>query len=139
MKKIFLILLSFLMLISLNGCNSDNNEKDNVSDKQETKDDTIELFSDDTKIVFNFYDTYKLVFYHENNKITKGEMVYELDSVEAATASALVLEKNKETSNVDKVTQNGKYIFCTLNPKEYEGLTLEDIKQTYSTLEEIKK
>ncbi|MDO5569609.1 MAG: hypothetical protein Q4G04_05850 [bacterium] len=150
MKKIkMLAVLSFISLL-LVGCgqttnnNTANESGSTTSEKSlnqtENVSEDVELYSDDTKLVFNFYDTYKIVYYYSGNTITGLEWYYTYDSVEVATVSLAAINANLTSDDqVESVTQNGRHIIVKMKPAAYEGMTTEEVKSTYSYLEQVYK
>lgn len=135
MKKILIMMLVCSMFF-ITGCGTDKNIPDEENNQQQSNS-NIELYSDNTKIV---YDTgaYKLVYYYSGNDITGYEMYYDFGSVELATISKASIEEDLDSS-VATVVQNGKYLIVKFHESEYEGLTVEGVRATYAAFEESKK
>ena len=141
-KKYVLGLLVIISLFMITACG--NKEKldediinDNSEDNKEEKYDDLELYSDDTKIVFARGQE-KVVFYYKGNEIT-GEHTYFDYQSKALAQMALTALNSSENENIAKAYVNGKYLVIEYNENEYGALTLEDVKLTYSYLEEVKK
>ncbi len=99
-----------------------------------------ELYSDETKIVYNNEDEYKIVIHKDGDKITGIEHYYSFETEEEATLAISELT-NKYNANEDfeQIIQNDRYIKVLFKKESYETLTLTDIKEQYSNLEEIIK
>lgn len=156
MKKILLCVLSMIICFSLVGCTQEkkeeiglddllnifeNNEesdssKDSSSDKNTEEE--IKLYSDDSKLVFNFYDIYNLVYYFEKDKITGLEYYYNYSTEELATYAKASLEQEKD-EEVKSIVQKGKYIIVTFKESAYKDMTVDEVKQTYSYLDQVLK
>lgn len=151
MKKVGKLLLVLFISLSLMACSKEENEPipgnndapientDNSENQGDADDlENLNLYSDDTKIVFNFNDVYNIVYYYEGNEITGMEYYYNYQTSEVAAYAKAGIEASKD-ENVESVIQKGQYIIVKFNEKEYNDYTLEEIKQTYSYLEEVKK
>lgn len=87
--------------------------------------------------------SYDIYYHGEDGNITAHESYYEF--VDAATAQAALpdYEKIKEQDSefVSEVKLDGKYIIMVATPVQYEGLTVEFVKQwseiDYSELESL--
>ena len=142
MKKKFIFgILVCLMLTFLVGCGN----KEVPLDEKEPNDSTtepgeaiedIELYSDDTKIVYNYNDLYKLVYYHDGTNITGLENYYEMENSAVAAYTKTSLASTYPNATL---TQKGRYVIITYNESEYKDLTLEEVKETFSFLQEIQK
>lgn len=146
MKKIILVcLLIMTTCFALMGCNKEKNtgtEQENLESNQNKNVQVInpELYSSDTKVVFNYYNQYLIVFYFENNKIVGEELYYDFgDSETAASSVALMKDKYATEEAVNSVNQEGQYIIVRYSTKAYKNLTLSEVKKNYSYLEEVKE
>ena len=154
MKRYILFGLSFLLsLFLIVGCgnkvdnsNVTNNNLDNTSNNitdnndrtsSTSKDEEIELYSDDTKIVFANAGG-RIVYYYEGDTIT-GYRVY-LDYGDNATAKfALANLDWQEDETIKNAFAEGKYVVVEYSESEYENQTVTDVRALYSYLEEIQK
>ena len=142
-KKYLLGLLIVVSLFMVTACgkekdNEENNGEDigsitNEDDNNEYED--LELYSDDTKLVFARADG-KVVFYYSGNEITGETAYFNYQSNALAKIALNTLEKNE---NIANTYVQGKYLVVEYNENQYGTLTLEDVKLTYSYLEELKK
>ena len=142
-KKYVLGLFIVISLFMLTACGSkekqdddianDTNEETNLQDEYAD----LELYSDDTKIVFARGQE-KIVFFYKGNSII-GEHAYFDYQTNALANLALKAINSSENENIAKAYVNGKYLVIEYNENEYGSLTLEDVKLTYSYLEEVKK
>ena len=152
-RKILFSLLVVLSLFLVVGCgsknttaenatssNKDNDVVDNNKDTDTNKDDdniNIDLYSDDTKIVFASGEG-KLVFYYEGDKITAYHAYIDYGSASLAQTAYTALNANEE-DNIKKAYVKGHYLVVEYEDSEFEGLSLEDIRKSYSFLEEVQK
>ena len=141
MKKIFYVLGVILVSILLFGCGN-NNKKDKEKEVIESPiEKTIKnLYTDDTKLVYDNGGIYKLVFYYSNNEITGLEHYYEYkDENEASSQYEKDIESLENNASIKEISKSGKYVVYTLSSNEYEGKTVEDIKNIYSFLMPVYK
>lgn len=141
MKKILFCLLICLVSFTLTGCG--DKEKTNESDVNDTNnndvsDIDVDLYSDDTKLVFDFNNIYKIVYYYEGSSITGLEYYYNYEDVATAKyAISMIKSQYEELDTVESVKQNGKYIVIKFKEEEFNDTTVEEVKQTYSYLKQI--
>ena len=142
-KKFLFFLLIISFVITLSGCSKSeeevledlNNEIDKIEEKSNSEDD-IELYSDDTKIVFAT-ENGMIVFYYEDDRITAYHAYLNYnDSTTAKYALDILKMSNDET--IENAYVKGKYVVLEYKESEYENMSLEDVKLTYSYLKEIK-
>lgn len=145
-KKILVCLFVSVMCFNLTGCGKEealNNEdiKKQVDSNTESEEDyNIKLYSDDTKMVFNFSGIYYVTYYYSGDKITGLEYVYDCGDKSTAKLTEASIKANYETvDNVKSVDRKGKYVIITWTEEEYKDDTVEEIKETYSYLEEVQK
>lgn len=132
MKKYLKIALVVLVCVVLVGCGCNKKENGKDKKKEET---AFNLYTDDTKLVYKNKDLYKIVFYYEGNNITGVEHYYEYKDENEAK---LQYEKDKETyknnTTIKTIKQVDKYVVYVMNESEYEGKTVESVKNDYSYL-----
>lgn len=127
-----------------------NNHQPNTSNEQPTttEENTTseefpnydELYSDETKIVYNCEDKYKIVIHKDGDKITGIEHYYSFATEEEATLAIDELtNKYNVNKDFDQIIQHDRYIKVLFKEDSYETLTLTDIKEQYSNLEEVIK
>ena len=145
-KKILLSLLLVFFCFVLVGCGTeviDENEpvKEGARETEKDNDDKldIELYSDSSKIVYDFSGVYKLVFDYSGDKITGYSLYFQYNSVEEATYARESIKAQYEEAEVEDVSIKGKYVVVKYAPSVYEDLTVEAVKTTYSYLQEIYK
>lgn len=141
-KKLFLTLLSFILIFSLTACGDKTEEEDNTNEETENTStvgdlDDVELYSDDAKYVFELANT-KYVFYYSGNTITGYETYVGYDTKEAASIAYAAL-RTQDLESVDKYYLKGKYIVFKWKESEYADLSVEDIKLSHSYMKELKK
>ena len=158
-KKILFCLIAVIMCFTLVGCGkeeqkqsgvlddiiesfsnseSDNNNdsKNKENDKTNATIDEIKLYSDNTKMVFNFYDQYNIVYYYSGEEITGLELYYDYKTEDMAKLSKATLEQSQDPE-VKSIVQKGQYVIITYNEEAYKDMTVEEVKQTYSYLEQV--
>ena len=156
-RKILFSVLAIIMCLTIVGCgkeekqnnilgdiienftNSENNDKDDSSKNNDDKDtslDEIKLYSDDTKMVFNFYDQYNIVYHYKGDTITGLELYYDYGTEELAKISKSAIEQTQDYE-IKSVVQKGRYVIVTYNEEAYQDMTVEEVKQTYSYLEQV--
>jgi hypothetical protein len=117
--------------------NTNSNTNTETSESEKTVYDDIELYSDDTKYVFEMGNT-KYIFYYSGDEITGYTTYTEYEDAETANAVYSLLKK-EDLTGVDKYYTKGKYIVYELNKSEYEDMKASDIKLAYSYMKEVKK
>lgn len=154
-KKILISVLVLFICFVLVGCGkTDENNEGNGSTRQdeteinnnqsETPDNTtqskeadIELYSDDTKIVFKS-EQGRDVYYYSGKTIT-AHHVY-IDYGTAANANiALSIVNNEENETIESAHVEGKYLVIVYEKSTYESLNVDTLRLVYSYLEELKK
>ena len=139
-KKVFLLLVILLCVVCLTGCGKSKEETVDEKAPIETKgsestEPDIELYSDDSKIVFESGNS-KLVYYYSGDTIT-GYTAY-VDYNDSATAKYAYNLVEKDES-IAKYYTKGKYLVVEYAKSEYENLTTSEVRALYSYLDEIKK
>lgn len=138
MKKVLLVCTLCFLSLLLVGCGCE--KKKPIKNKELTVEEQIEntisnLYTDDSKLVYKNGDLYKLVFYYENNEITGLEHYYEYEN---ETVAKEHYDKDKEElkniSSIKNIYLSGKYVVYKLVGEQYEGKTVEDIKNSYPFL-----
>lgn len=147
MKKLLFCLFIGLISFALTGCGErsqedinelgdiiNNNDKNNNNDNNTD----IKLYSDNTKLVFDFNSVYKIVYYHSGNKITGLEYYYDYqDATTASYAYSAIKANYTSEDSIESVKQNGKYIIVKFKEEEFADTTLEEVKETYSYLKQV--
>lgn len=153
-KKVLLgFLFSLIILLSV-GCGkeekdlngifggkgNDVTEKDNDNGSTPSDQvDEISLYSDDTKMVFDFMGVYKLVYYYSGDVITGLEYYFDYGAAATAAYSVATIKSTYQQENIKSVVQKGRYVIVTFNESEYASTTVEEIKSTFSFLAEVQK
>lgn len=145
-KKLLVGLFTIIICFALMGCgkqevlNNGGETKVENEPQNNNSEEILNLYSDDNKIVFNYTDVYYIIYYHEGEKITGLEYVYQYDNAETAKIAKTMLDSTyEEEDNVKDVVIKGKYIIITFTEEAYKDETLESVKTTYSYLEQIYK
>ena len=135
MKKIFGILLMSILLITLTGClNSNDNNKRTVSESSNAD---LNLYSDDTKYVYESDNTTH-VFYYEGDTITAYHTYVNYKEEELAKyAYDAVTQDMKE--EIDKYYVKGKYLVFEYKESAYSNLELSKLDKTYAYMKKIVK
>ena len=148
MKKLLTALLVLFLSFSLTACGKDENnnnsneknqeqgEVNNGENNEEALKD-IELYSDDTKMVFKIEDI-EAVYYYEGETITAYHAYAKYPTVADANI-ALAAAKQEENETIDKAYVKGTYLVIEYNKSLYENLTTSNVRLLYSALEQTKK
>ena len=151
MKKLLLTLFAVSLTFALTACgNKDTEEeknpnKENNTSEVETNDnnessanepsgETIQLYSDDTKMVFK-RDKTQLVFYYSGDEITAYHAYADYETAAAANFALSLIEKD---DTIDKVYTKGRYLVIEYAKSEYENLKTSEVRALYSYMEQIK-
>lgn len=110
------------------------------SNTQEQFPEYSEVYSDETKIVYNYNDKYRIIVHKDGDKVTGIEHYYNFENANNANNAleSLKLEYSSN-QNVEKIIQKGQYVKVLFNEKTYGNLTIADIRNKYSGLNEIIK
>lgn len=118
MKKILIILvLTFL----LTGCNKE----------------VLDLYSDNTKIVFEYYNT-KYVYYYSGSKVTNYYTYIDYGDNTSAKEAYKKIDKS-EYEGYKSISVKDRYIVIEWKKSEYEDLSIDDVKEAYSYMNIIYK
>lgn len=142
MKKIFLSLFLVITLFMITSCgkendNLDSNSGDSVLEHEQHVNDDIELYSDDTKYVFEMGNT-KYVFYYEGDTITAYHTYVNYGDSRTARYTYNFIKK-EDYPVADKYYVQGKYLVFEWNKSEYQNLKASTLRQAYSYMKEVKK
>lgn len=97
-----------------------------------------EIYSDDKKIVYNCDDKYKIIIYKDGDRITGIEHYYDFGTKDAASSVIGELKNDYfKQEHFDKLIQSDRYIKVTFDENMFKDLTLYNIKERYSTLQEV--
>ncbi len=150
MKKFILLIILLVATVGITGCgdnnldplkdlenyNNDNNDNNNNNDD----DFNINLYSDDTKLVYDFSGIYKIVYYYSGDTITGLEYYYDYESAEMANiAIAGIKSTYSSEDNIKSIDRKGSVIIIKFKEEEFEDLTVEEVKRTYSFLKEVQE
>ena len=147
MKKLLTALLVLFLSFSLTACGKDENNNSNENNQEQgevnngenneeaLKD--IELYSDDTKMVFKIEDI-EAVYYYEGETITAYHAYAKYPTIADANI-ALAAAKQEENETIDKAYVKGTYLVIEYNKSLYENLTTSNVRLLYSALEQTKK
>ncbi len=136
MKKFLKLTVITILCFVLVGCGCSKKEKKKEKSKEKEVSLAEKLYTNDSQLVFNNKDVYKLVFYYNSAKeITGYEHYYEFATEkEAEEEYKKVSEDLKNNVSIKKIERKGKFVIYTMNPSEYEGKTVSDIQESYSFL-----
>ena len=140
MKKA-LIIITIAVLLTGCGDNKSVSSVNNISENNSPEtSEKVELYSDDTKIVYKQSKGSYLVFYYDGNKIIGYELYLDYEDEETASVAYEVLKQDHSAyNNVKNINQKGQYVVIEYNENEYAAYSLDDVKRTYSTLEQVQK
>ena len=138
MKRLKLFVVVALCLFVV-GCSCEKKNKDNEKNenKKETQiEKTIKnMYTDEKKLVYDNNGIYKLVFYYKDDEITGLEHYYEYkDETEAEKKYKEDSENLKNNLSIKKISRSGKYVIYTMAGKEFEGKTVQEVKESYAFL-----
>ena len=151
-KKIFSLLLLVFMVLFVVGCgkketdennndNTNNNNQTEVEEKTQngnnTSYDEIELYSDDTKIVFKT-EQGRAVYSYEGQKITDYRVYIDYTTPSNANIALSVLNQ-EENETIESAHVEGRYLVIVYKKSTYESFTVDTLRMVYSYLEEMKK
>lgn len=77
-----------------------------------------------------------IVYTYDGDTITSLKTYFEYTSPEAAQAALDTIKTNPDFANAEV---NGKYIIVTSDPKQYEGLTVSDVKQQAAAIKQMQE
>ena len=150
MKKILIMIMVLgCGMLLMTGCGKDNetpsNENNNNNQQEQQggnqqQGTDLKWYSDDTKIVYKYFDEYLMVFYYSGNTITGLEYVFDYEHSDIADDVFEEFKTEEEKENdVASVVKDGQYIIVKYTEDHYKELTVESLKKLYSNFEEIKK
>ena len=143
MKKKFIIgLLLVCVLFTATACKKRNNANNNENEtpiennpvevQPQSNNTSNDLYSDDSKLVFQQGNT-KYVFYYSGESITGYKTYTEYEDPDTAQGAYEFL-KSQGNNNIS-VSNN--YLVMEFGPEEYANLTTNDIKSAYSYMTEV--
>ena len=152
MKKVLMCLLTVIICFTLTGCFTNQKEKlvkdiietdkkevedtkEKATESKTTDDEEINLYSDNTKLVFEIGNI-KHVFYYSGDNITAYHSYVEYDTKAQATTALAVAEKD---DTIKKMYVKGKYIIIEFNESQYKDLTVSQGKTAYAYMKEVKE
>jgi len=99
-----------------------------------------EVYSDETKIVYDYNNEYRIIVHKDGDEIIGIEHYYKFGSETEATnaLNSLKLEYN-DNINMENIVQKGQYVKVIFKEEMYENLTIPEIRKQYSQLSEIVK
>lgn len=109
----------------------------NNKEEQEEYPKYDELYSDDTKVVYEYKDDtgkqYKIVIHKdENNKVIGIEHYYEYKTNEEANSALITLkEEYKDNEFFDEILIDNNHIKITFKEDMYKDITIESLKEKY--------
>lgn len=151
MKKVLTTMLIVLSPFLLAGCGKEANDDDIINQVENNKQENnknissnensnLNLYSDDTRIVFNMQDVYYVVFYHNGTEIIGLEYIYKYPDIETAKIAETAIKQIYTASeDVEAIDLKGTEFRIKFKKSAYEGETVESIRLAYSYLEEMKK
>ena len=135
MKKIFCVLLMSLLLIALTGFIYKKKKKKRTISESSNAD--LNLYSDDTKYVYESDNTTH-VFYYEGDTITAYHTYVNYKEEELAKyAYDAVTQETLDT--VENYYVKGKYLVFEYKESEYIDLEPSKLDKTYAYMKKIQK
>ena len=107
-----------------------------IGNKTNLTSEEIELYSDDTKVVFLF-NKIRYVFYYSGDEITAYHTYVDYGDNATAKMAYSVIDREDET--IKNCYVDGRYVVFEWEESEYEGLTYSNLRTVYSYMEELKK
>ena len=146
-KKLLILALVLLAGFSFVGCSKKEEKKKEEEKKEEKKEENKKkkseeiknkLVSDDKKIVFKQEPATYIVYYYEKDNITSYAEY--IDYVNPADAEKAVKGYDEDMKNkrYESVKAEGQYVVVTHNKTEFDGWTLDAVKQAHKNLKEVK-
>jgi len=143
MKKflsVFMVCLLSFLLVGC-GCDKDKDKDKNKEENKETKKiaETIKsLYTDDEKLVYDNGGVYKIVFFYSGNEITGLQHYYEYENEADAESKFKEYQENyKNYASIKNISKVDKFVVLTMASSEYEGKTVDNIKESYSFLKPV--
>lgn len=93
----------------------------------------IELYSDDTKMVFKNGNS-QLVYYYSGDTITAYHAY--IDYEIATTAKYVATSVIEKDATIDKVYAKGRYVVVEYAKSTYEDTTATEVRKLYSAIEQ---
>ena len=116
---------------------NNNNQNEAGNNTTQNEDVDIELYSDDTKIVFKT-DQGRAVYYYSGKEITAYHVYIDYGSAANARIALSVLN-SEENETIESAQVEGKYLVIVYAKSTYETLNVDTLRMVYSYLEELKK
>lgn len=129
-------------VVSNNKTNTNSNQQSLPSEKTTTSTKEFynyeNLYSDATKIVYNYNDEYKVIIHKDGNRVTGIEYYYDYGTEEKALSALESLKKTYSSEEYfEQLLQKDRYVKVIFKDEMYKDLSIEQIKEKYSKLEEI--
>ena len=114
--------------------NSSNERLNRINDFPDYK----EVYSDESRIVYDYKDEYRIIIHKDGDEIIGIEHYYKFDNENLADQALSVLaDKYKFDNNIENIIQKGNYVKVVFKEDVYSNMTLADIKNKYKDLNEI--
>ena len=142
-KIIFFVVIATIICIGLTGCENKNG-KDTESNSETqpiVEINEIELFSDDKKIVYKDGEEF-LSYIYSGDTIVGYSRYKDCGDAKKANEELKTAEEQKTAEKDEKIIKiytTGKYLVIDYARSEFEGKTVDDIKNINAGLEEVKK
>ena len=140
MKKFLLTLLALFLATTLTACSSDeegsSESEGNTSGIKESDraNDTIELYSDSTKMVFKNGNT-QMIYYYSGEDITAYHAYIDYETAANANYALSLVEIG---DIVEKAYTKGRYLVVEYAKETFEDLKVSHVRTLYSYMEQTK-
>lgn len=130
--------------IKTNSVNNTTNQTNSPSNEQKNTieyfPDFKEVYSDESRIVYNYKDDCRIIIHKNGNEITGIEHYYKFDNENIADkALGILTETYKTNNNIENIIQKGNYVKVIFKEEVYTNMPLNDIQNKYKDLKEIVK
>jgi hypothetical protein len=116
---------------------NENNKTETQDNNDQNEAPDIELYSDDTKIVFK-NEQGRVVYYYSGKQITGQRLYVDYGTPKDANVALSILNY-EENETIDSAHVEGKYLVIVYNKSTYESFDVDTLRLVYSYLEELKK
>ena len=167
-ERIFVLLMTLVMLLSMAACHHDkedasaggketssttvaerptqtaekkDNAKEDIQDISKDLKKTDSKKTEDSNKISFVTDNTTVVFYHEGQKITGHEIMVDYGSADVAKAAyeAIKMSGAYDTNEIKDISLKGQYMIFTYAASEYQGYTLDEVREMAANTQEALK
>ncbi len=134
---------------SYNQGNTNNNFSNQSTPNQDNKyvNNTIDIFdkyedvyTNDNRIVYDSGKNYKIIIYHDSQKIINVEQYYDFGTVDNASQQIEhIVNEYRNESFPDRLIQRGQYVKLVYKKEYFDNIPLNQFINQFNNLEEVKK